>query len=187
MADLDPGVVLGPITIAAMERLSVTVQGRDWPATLGDFTLVGPVNNQGACRWYERRHHDGTIEHIKVDHQLQPLKPMSTDPSITPPPELVGQWRHSWLPSHGEFVDYMTTRAAQWGADMELEACVELTRDNDGYDAALSLRAARRPKPTSLKEQLLQKLEHIRDVADKYQDTQDAIDDLRETLEALDD
>ena len=74
---------------------------------------------------------------------------------LTPPDELVEQWRHSWLPSHGEFVDYMTTRAAQWGADQELEACVELTRDNDGYDAALGLRAARRPKPPSLKEQAL--------------------------------
>ena len=43
------------------------------------------------------------------------------------------------------------------------------------------------PKPPSLKELLLQKLEHIRDVADKYQSTQNAIDDLRETLEALND
>jgi len=52
---------------------------------------------------------------------------------------------------------------------------------------ATELRAARRPKTPSLKEQLLQKLEHIRDVADKYRSTQNAIDDLRETLEALDD
>lgn len=55
-------------------ELAITVQGFDWPATLGDFTLVGSVNNQGAWRWYERQHDDGTIECIKVDHQLQPLK-----------------------------------------------------------------------------------------------------------------
>jgi len=47
--------------------------------------------------------------------------------------------------------------------------------------------ALAQPEPPSLKEQLLQKLEHIRDVADKYQDTQNAIDDLREALEALND
>ena len=55
-------------------ELTITVQGLDWPATLGNFTLVGSVNNQGAWRWYERQHDDGTIERIKVDHQLQPLK-----------------------------------------------------------------------------------------------------------------
>lgn len=51
---------------------TVTVQGLNWPATLGDFTLVGPTDNQGAWRWYERQH-NGTTERVKVDHQLQPL------------------------------------------------------------------------------------------------------------------
>jgi hypothetical protein len=74
MADLDPGVVLSPSTMAATERLTVTVQGRDWPATLGDFTLVGPVNNHGAWRWYERQY-NGATHRIKVDHQLMPLFP----------------------------------------------------------------------------------------------------------------
>jgi hypothetical protein len=54
-------------------ELIVNVQGLDWPASLGDFTLVGPVNKQGTWRWYER-HYNGTIERIKVDHQLQLLK-----------------------------------------------------------------------------------------------------------------
>ena len=65
MTDLSPDA-------AEFARLTVTVQGLNWPATLGGFTLVGPVNNEGAWRWYER-HHDGTTERIKVDHQLQPL------------------------------------------------------------------------------------------------------------------
>jgi hypothetical protein len=30
------------------------------------------------------------------------------------------------------------------GADQELDACCDWTRDNDGYDASLELRAARR-------------------------------------------
>jgi hypothetical protein len=78
--------------------------------------------------------------------------------SITPPPELVQQWRHSWLPSHGEFVDYMITQAAQWGADQELEACIEWIAGRDWTWTSAQLRTARRPKPPSLKEQALQVL-----------------------------
>lgn len=59
----------GPTTPKPM---AVTVQGLNWPATLGDFTLVGPADNQGAWRWYERQH-NGTTERVRVDHQLQPL------------------------------------------------------------------------------------------------------------------
>jgi hypothetical protein len=57
---------------AELARQSVTVQGLNWPATLGDFTLVGPADNQGAWRWYERQH-NGATHRIKVDHQLQCL------------------------------------------------------------------------------------------------------------------
>ena len=60
---------------AELARQTVTVQGLNWPATLGDFTLVGPVNNQGAWRWYERPHPDGTTERVRVDHQLMPVFP----------------------------------------------------------------------------------------------------------------
>ena len=73
-----------------------------------------------------------------------------TEHPITPPPELVKQWIGEFFgcTAGGELTDserFLTTRAAQWGADQELEACCELTRDNDGYDAALALRADRRP------------------------------------------
>jgi hypothetical protein len=66
---------------------------------------------------------------------------------ITPPPELVQQWRHSWLPSHGEFVDYVATQSAQWGADQELEACCEWLDDASLHLDGSYLRAARRPSP----------------------------------------
>jgi hypothetical protein len=56
---------------------------------------------------------------------------------------------------------WLINRAYAAGADQELEACVELTRDNDGYDAALGLRAARRPKPPSLKEKALLQLDTL--------------------------
>ncbi len=77
--------------------------------------------------------------------------------SIIPPLELVHQWA-DMLSSRSDHAVFSI--AAQWGADQELDACVELTRDNDGYDAALGLRATRRPKPLSLKEQALEALSH---------------------------
>ena len=89
---------------------------------------------------------------------------MTNQHPITPPLELVGQWSETWIDAkvkHDGLIDFIATQAAQWGADQELEACVELTRDNDGYDAALGLRASRRPKPPSLKEQALLQLDTL--------------------------
>jgi hypothetical protein len=83
-----------------------------------------------------------------------------TDPKLTPPPELVQEWRNSWLPSYGEFVDYVATHAAQWGADRELDACCEWLSDDAlcHSNTHRRLRTARRPKPPSLKEQALDEL-----------------------------
>ena len=89
---------------------------------------------------------------------------MTNQHPITPPPELVQQLRKlpentsqlrmvSTVTLTTEKLQAIATQAAQWGGDQELEACVQLTWENDGYDAALGLRAARRPKPPSLKEQ----------------------------------
>ena len=84
---------------------------------------------------------------------------MTQEHPITPPPELVQQWFLSAkaMPVD-QWVTDVATQAARWGADQELEACCELTRDNDGYDAALALRADRRPGATSLKQPALQAL-----------------------------
>lgn len=79
---------------------------------------------------------------------------MNTKAWITPAENLIAEW---WKETRGNVFDVVCL-AAQWGADQELEACCELTRDNDGYDAALGLRAARRPEPLSLKEQALEAL-----------------------------
>jgi len=77
---------------------------------------------------------------------------------ITPPPELVQQWRDekSFLP--GTISEYVATRAAQWGADQELEACCHYFTHDLRESLAAELRAARRPKPPSLKEQALEEL-----------------------------
>jgi hypothetical protein len=80
---------------------------------------------------------------------------MTNQNPITPPPELVQQWAD--MLSHRSDHDVFSL-AARWGADQELEACYELTRTKLSVLAALSLRAARRPKPPSLKEQALRVL-----------------------------
>ena len=101
---------------------------------------------------------------------------------ITPPPGLVAQWYlaakampvNQWEP-------VFATKAARWGADQqlkldaeqiaqayqagadqELEACCEwLDRRLFGRDEIAELRAARRPKPPSLKEQALLQLDTL--------------------------
>jgi hypothetical protein len=53
----------------------------------------------------------------------------------------------------GLAADHVATQAARWGSDQELEACCEwLKADPELVD---ELRADRRPKPPSLKEQAI--------------------------------
>jgi hypothetical protein len=78
---------------------------------------------------------------------------------ITPPPELVQEWREEAAHrqySVSETEDYLIEQAAQYSADQELEACCEWIGSEGlaGYTSR-ELRAARRPKPPSLKEQAL--------------------------------
>jgi len=84
---------------------------------------------------------------------------------ITPPPELVQQWKRTapHRANEHEHYHYITLCAAQWGADQELEACCEWAKqfnyDDECYED--KLRNARRPKAPSLKEQALEELEDI--------------------------
>jgi hypothetical protein len=83
---------------------------------------------------------------------------------ITPPPELVQEWREESSTGELHFSfspQYLATRAARWGADQELEACIEWLREyHQGKRAGgtENLRRSRRPKPPSLKEQALDEL-----------------------------
>lgn len=103
---------------------------------------------------------------------------------ITPPPNLVEQW---WDAVPGTFTylaDEMqlATAAARWGADQELEACCDVMRVNGDYVSGGVLRAIRRPKPPSLKEQALGLLN------DSISDLQDhEVATIRKALEALPD
>jgi uncharacterized protein YhdP len=55
--------------------------------------------------------------------------------------------------------EYIANYAAQWGADIELEACCEWLQDPDLNVDTYKLRAHRRPKPPSLKVQALEALD----------------------------
>jgi hypothetical protein len=94
---------------------------------------------------------------------------------------LVQQWRYSWLPSHGKFVDFIATQAAQWGADQELDACCAEVEQMFCWGSARDLRAARRPKPPSLKEQAIDALHGIHDQGP----TAEQVVIIRRALEAL--
>jgi hypothetical protein len=92
---------------------------------------------------------------------------MTNQHPITPPPELVQQWRKQ-MPA-GIFDGYkyperekaLCLVAAQWGAEQELEECWRWMRDEGYRETAQLLHSARRPKPPSLKEQALEALKDI--------------------------
>ena len=127
---------------------------------------------------------------------------------ITPPDELVQQWRLDWVcvpdATQGALglQRYIATAAAQWGwdqrgeaneaelqqaADQELDACCEVLNKSP-YGASLAvngvieqLRAARRPQPLSLNEVALQMLGTIERDAHYIPEITDTI---RRALEA---
>lgn len=79
--------------------------------------------------------------------------------NIYPPDHLLRKWE-SLIIDEEQNVDVVLYEAFQAGADQELEACCEwFVRDWTDIETADKLRAARRPKPPSLKEQALMALE----------------------------
>jgi hypothetical protein len=111
---------------------------------------------------------------------------MTDNHPITPPPELVQQWQEDWHHSKGNYIEievYMATQAARWGTDQELEACCEWLAGwcRDEYPGGIgNLRAARRPKPPSLKEQAMETLKYPKDLWSESE-----VDTIRRALEAL--
>jgi hypothetical protein len=81
----------------------------------------------------------------------------------------------------------VATQAAQWGADQELEAIIEWMKrmgfwGEDGQAIPL-LRAARRPKPPSLKEQALELVNRSKNAMSVL--TISEVETIRRALEAL--
>ena len=126
---------------------------------------------------------------------------MANQHSLTPPPELVGQWLTEaadlqlLTPSN---LTHLATKAAQWGADQELEECVEwlgdapvVIYDNVDLHPGSYLRDARRPKPPSLKEHALETLHSMQiepcmiNGVNTIADLMAKYDILRRALEAL--
>jgi hypothetical protein len=107
---------------------------------------------------------------------------MTQQHPITPPPHLIEQWMQDHSTKYG-----LARKAARWGADQELEACCEWLKAKEWIHHEFSdeLRAARRPKPPSLKEQALTALEGY--MTGKTILTKDSLDTIRRALEQLDD
>ena len=100
---------------------------------------------------------------------------------VAPPPELVQQWHDQAKQDPCGPINWVAVKAAQWGADQELEACCEwemYEQDRQG------LRKFRRPKPPSLKEQALMALEDG-DTGPGASLTSNEVDIIRRALEAL--
>jgi hypothetical protein len=109
---------------------------------------------------------------------------------ISVPQKLLNQWCR-WKPE--QTPEYLWRKiadnAAQWGADQELEACCEWAKqfnyDDEYYQD--KLRAARRPKPPSLKEQALNQLDTIQLNLNRANIYGANTDTIRKALEQLND
>jgi hypothetical protein len=113
---------------------------------------------------------------------------MTEQHPITPPTELVHKWALEAEDDPQPTVAYsmvgqIAAKAAQWGADQELEACCEwFVCDWTDIETADKLRSARRPKPPSLKEQALEALDRMDQLP-----TKEDQHIIRRALETLDD
>ena len=112
---------------------------------------------------------------------------MTQQHPITPPPELVLQWRNYFdCPVEPTAkASYIAAQAAQWGADQELEACcqwLDWQKLATHQHLIAYLRLARRPKPPSLKEQALEAQQRMWDGTSNHDDW----NLIRRALEALD-
>jgi len=119
---------------------------------------------------------------------------MTNQHPITPPIELAQQWLAPWGvesdedPNQAFVSSYrglmgLIDKAAQWGADQELEACCEtLDMVNGSNYWSQVLRSGRRPKSPSLKEQALETLKYPKDLWSEGE-----VETIRRALEQLDD
>ena len=119
---------------------------------------------------------------------------MKTEHPITPPSKLIKQWLaefygldcHPWM-APGEMTLHVAAAAARWGADQELDACCEHLKRSMSPRATVDyLRAARRPKPPSLKEQALEALDQADNGLTEYE-WPSRHDIIRRALESLPD
>jgi hypothetical protein len=121
---------------------------------------------------------------------------MTDQHPITPPPELVKQWRE--MPEYASISEKLftvsittnklqdiATQAANWGSGQELEACCEYLTRCAAWEREdiQEMRDLRRPKPPSLKEQALRAWAAV----GAGTDDQTAMAVIRRALESLPD
>ena len=106
---------------------------------------------------------------------------------ITPSLELLKHWEDQHF-DEGENYDVMLIQAYQAGADQELEACCEwFVREWTDIETADNLRAARRPKPPSLKKLAYDALDTYIYGEPNPKDKERTYNTIRRALEQLDD
>jgi hypothetical protein len=139
----------------------------------------------GYCKTFAKLCIDWALSSKSTSNNLQ-IRSSDT----TPPPELLEQWRNEWIynaPNDNDELGFLASRGAQWGADQELDACCEWFQEFYKTESWVDLdlrtfRAARRPKPATLKEQSLKHLE-VMERDGHY--LPEILQDLRRALEAL--
>jgi len=118
--------------------------------------------------------------------ELSPAAPPREPVVITPPSELVRHWSRFQGDTDPEALWFrIANEAAQWGADQELEACIDwmirMGYWGDDGKAIPALRSARRSEPPSLKEQALEALDSCScDEADSWKLIRRALEQLPE-------
>ena len=104
-----------------------------------------------------------------------------TNQQLTPTEELLNQWSYASLGDWRKIAAIAARWGYKQGADEELEACCKWIPKKTPWDEE-QLRAARRPKPLSLKEQALAVLDDCADCLDGAHENT-----IRRALEQLDD
>jgi hypothetical protein len=107
-----------------------------------------------------------------------------TDPKLTPPSELLQLWFEQHY-AYNKGLNELLIEVARYGADRELEACCEWLKEGWDEIRADKLRAARRPKTPSLKEQAMDELDGIAAVFRMSHGGDLVCDKIRRALEAL--
>ena len=112
---------------------------------------------------------------------------------VTPPEELVQEWSDEWyrlkVKINTGIPEYVATQSARWGADQELEACIDVILAHPGLEhpelLVEVLRDVRRPKPPSLAEQALAELDQIPTHDNEGRTVGGDVSIIRATLERL--
>ena len=115
-------------------------------------------------------------------------------PITLPSPELRAKWRSEAPRNRDAGIsreDYLMDRAAEWSANQELKACCVAIENLKWFVhpslRIAELRAARRPKPPSMKERALNALSHLIDGAAHSMDTTESAEYIRQALNQLPD